>query len=843
MFKHYLQTALRNLWRFKFTTAANVLCLAFGLSCFLLAYGVFAFFASSDSGFKNADRIYVLSPSVIGGPSKGRMPVSPWLIGDYVRNDFPEVEAVVRTTPFGGTAVQARAGANEPVSFKPIVAEDSFLDLFDIGMVSGKRPAVDQPDGILVGRDAAQRLFGTVDVVGKTLLLNDKVAVAITGVLDNLPMPSHLMFSTSQNAKGKNTASLEGLISWRIFDQLRLADDPQYVSKRERESLANVQYTTYLMLRKGSELSSQTINARLADITKRHTAGITTRINGQVLEFKFEVNPVTSELSNVAGLLGDSMGIPIVLLFFLCGLIVLAIALVNYINLATAQAVIRGRETGMQRLLGASRQQIVLQVFVEALLVCGVSLLLALPVFAVVKLIVTAKVPFQLEAAWLSGWQFALFLFAVLLLVSMLSAAYPALVLARFSPLHALRAVTHSAGGLLARVLVGVQFMAAGLMVVMLLVMTAQHRELKRATLANLDDPVVVLDSRDDIEPMFETLRNELLLHPQIKAVAFPSDGLWGNTRTIRPRTLEVFADVQKKSPKIPISLHEISPDYFRVMNVKRLAGRYFSYDNPEDRPAETDPLKRRAVGSSVVINAVVDEAFAKSAGAQSSSELIDRVFYGPGANGVDQFRVVGVVVGHITEVTDAVAQTVFVIGRSPRTALVRIAKTDVAGGLVAIDKVTKQVMPGRQITRHFADEQFEQEFSRFNGMMYVLSVLAVLAFSISVMGITGMVMHSLARRTHEIGIRKVLGASSACVLGLLLRDFAKPIVIANVLAWPVAFVACRLYLSLFSGRIGLTPWPFILSLAITVAIAWLSIAVQTLRAARLKPAEVLRYE
>ena len=296
----------------------------------------------------------------------------------------------------------------------------------------------------------------------------------------------------------------------------------------------------------------------------------------------------------------------------------------------------------------------------------------------------------------------------------------------------------------------------------------------------------------------------------------------------------------------MPIGNNVVGHDFFATLDMKLAAGRVFDKEHSDDLlpGAGDDPGRSRAY------NVVVDRAAADMLGWADPQKAIGQTVYLPwltnSARPPDRVRIIGVVENKPLGLVGpgGVRSNIYRLGLVEATfPVIRISGTDIPGALRAIDETWRKLVPNVQLKRRFGDELFEQSYRFFDAINKVFAGLAMFAFVISIMGLFGMAVHVTSSRTHEIGIRKALGASVEQVVSLLLWDFSKPVAIANLIAWPLGFLAMQVYLSLFFQRISLTPVPFLLSLVVTVLIAWVSVGVQTLRAARRKPAAVLRYE
>jgi len=287
-----------------------------------------------------------------------------------------------------------------------------------------------------------------------------------------------------------------------------------------------------------------------------------------------------------------------------------------------------------------------------------------------------------------------------------------------------------------------------------------------------------------------------------------------------------------------------IGTDFFNVFEMPLIAGRPLQIERAEDVMLPYDEQRPDRV-----INVVVDDIFVAEFGFASAEAAIGEMLYWP--HGPDEnldflqpVRIVGVVASRPLQFS-AIGATasMFALREDLEYQIVRLDGTDVPGAIAAIDDLWSRLSPSMPRSHRFLDEVYEENYSLFGRMNQIFIVLALMAFFISIVGLLGMAIHTANRRRHEIGVRKTLGASTQQVVRMLLTDFSKPVIIANLVTWPLGFIVASAYLSIFLCRIPLTPIPFVLSLVITALIAWITVAGQALRASRVRPVEVLGCE
>jgi putative ABC transport system permease protein len=282
-----------------------------------------------------------------------------------------------------------------------------------------------------------------------------------------------------------------------------------------------------------------------------------------------------------------------------------------------------------------------------------------------------------------------------------------------------------------------------------------------------------------------------------------------------------------------PAFSDSVDDGFFAAMNIRLLAGRVF------------DPARDAPDGGTHPIPIVIDSAFAAQLGYRMPQAAVDQILYMPtDPDHTVPVTVIGVVEGKPLHFAGmGTSASLYFQTAQPQEILIRLSRNDVSGGLAAVRALWERMAPGQDFRYAFEDQLFQEGYATFGSVGQAFAGIALFAFAISIIGLIGMAAHAASRRRHEIGVRKTLGAGTGRILAMLLKDFSKPVLIANLVAWPLAYVAAGAYLNLFLHRIALTPLPFALSLVISLIAAWASIGFQSWRAARVKPAQVLRYE
>ena len=853
MIRHYLTIAFRSFWRHKIATLIKVLALSLGLSCFLGAYMVADYFQHTDTLWKNSDRIVTFREQITLTSSNAKIPALPLSappLAKYLKADFPQLEATGRHTSVAGSReVPIQAGDHK--SFRIIKSSDAgFFRIFDFKLLKGDpQTALASPKSAIITTKAAQGIFGTTDVMGRTVRIEDLVDVTITGVMDEIPPPSHLGRTYAGN-------HFDLLVSMDVYDDL--AYPPSIGTDKNRQSESenwtNINFITYALLPADGSFTMADLNRQLPAFVERH-------VPKGPFQVRLEAIPVT-DLSAVwidSYYLGDSFGVSITTILYLFGALVLGVACLNFANLATAEASRRAKEVGMRKVMGARRHQLALQNLIEVGLLAAVALVLALGIMAVVAQSLNTPVDIGMRLPSVSRLDFWATIIGVLVATSLVAGGYPALVLSRIRPILALRVGRVRGGSRIIRaILTCAQFAAASVLLIGVVVVYSENNILQRTGLGLTEDPLVVLPTRlADAKINPDTFRTSIL----------GTKGVTGYTSTQSlPFDRTISANQYANSPsatarQVTTSVRLVSVDFFKVTGTKLLAGRDFSKERGDDftldervgqNPDLSQPDRlQSAINAGPPIRVVIDRVAAETFGwspTQAVGKLIYQTITAQTPSGNRDFTVpteiIGVVDHAPLELTSSTSLAfVYRVASYAGYSIIKISRNDIPGELARIRNVWEQMAPAVAFRSRFLDEQFEIQFRLFGVLNSVFLGIAIFAIIIASLGLIGMATLIVGRRVQEIGVRKTLGATTWQVLRMLLWDFSKPVVIANVIAWPLAFVIAQIYLSLFITRIPLTPLPFAISFVVTIAIAWGAVANQAIRAARLNPAIVLKYE
>ncbi|PSJ36719.1 ABC transporter permease [Allosphingosinicella deserti] len=820
--------ALRALTRNRAHTLINILGLALGLTACLLILLYLRYERSYDSWLPDSDRIYQVQATWHEpGQPITHAQTSPFPVRDTLAGGFPQIESL--SVMRNGQTVTTRDG--EAIFIDSAIVDPAFFDIFRLPFVHGSAAgALSDTNAIALTEKEAIRHFGTSDVMGRTMSLGagpGKRDYRIGGVLRDLPKNSSLRFGILFRYDPAEAAGLPAsAIGW-----------------------GNMSQQHYLKLRPGAD--AHAINAALPAWEKRVVAPqmIGGRAASQADIMDLALVPITGVHLGVAqhGALTPGGDPRALATFVVVALLTLAMAVMNFVNLSTARATQRAREVALRKVLGASRPRIVVQLIGESLMLAALATLLALAAVELLTPWLGGRIGADLEVTYpgIGG----LLLPAILLFVAsgLLGGLYPALYLSRFRPAQVLRANKSAAetpgNGRLRTILVVVQFAIAIGLIVCTCVIYSQTRHVATVDPGYRRDGLIQIESAwrfagDSSE--YEAARRELLAIPGVVAAGRTNLGLAATNKNILAvRTSGAAQDSA-------IGYYAVDAEYLRTIDVPLLAGRQLGDRYARDRVvrAEADGavLQQGAGGFNVVLNRNAVTLLGLGAPQAAIGKTIK-----VGLDGEDMAdaTIVGVVEDtRIRTARDALEPIIY--GYDPdRTSLVlvRYGGADPAAVMAGINRVWRRFEPEIPFQGHFVEALVAEIYAADRARGALFAAFAAIAVLIACLGLFGLAAFTAERRTKEIGIRKVLGARIRDIVRLLTWQFSKPVVLANLVAWPAAWWAMRDWLNDFDVRVALTPGPFVLAGALALAIAVGTVAGHAIRVARLNPILALRYE
>ena len=829
MVKHYAASVLRAWRHAPWATVVNVLTLALGLVSFVVAYAVANYLGAADGQFANADRTLVVTSrqrTREGSFDTGVLPRSNEWFAQYLKTDFPQLPAVARVLLPKKNATEdiaAHAG-DRSARFRGFVADAAFLEIFDLPFVAGDaRAALRAPGSVVLTKAAAETLYGSANPLGRAITIDNALEGTVTGVIEAIPEPSHM--GASSFAPLRFDMLLASDFRDRMFYQ-QFGRDPAQRS----EDWSSTTDTTYVLLPADGSLTRADLQRQLPEFAARHVP----QEERREVQLDFDLIPVRDLLPMaVSGaLFPRKSGLSVTVIALVLGTLVLGVACANFVNLATARAAVRAREIGVRKTLGAAARQIAIQYLVEVCALTLVALALSLVLVGAATPALDAALDMRLDATLVHStpWLALLLLVAG---VTVVAGAYPALLLSRVTPMAAIR-VGHSRAGprFVATWLVGAQFAVVSFLFIAIAVVYAQNRELLRTGLALSADPLLVIENDARVTGVTQqTLRGELARVPAVVSSTLMVTPPWTNPCCVLP----FRAEPANGAPLSTALMYMVGNDFLRTLDIRLAAGRDFDARRAQDVATVGGP----PTGTQSV---VISRALAAELGA-TPEEMVGRTIYSPAGN---PFEVIGVTENSVLSISAGGGPRPRVYLFNPSELdfhVVRLSARDVSGSIAAIDALWKRLSPNVAIKRRFAEDYFNDSYASFERINDAFSAFAASAVAIATIGLAAIAMAVTNRRRSEIGVRKVLGGNARQMAFVLLAAFGRPVLAANLIAWPLAYVAARAYLGVFLQPIALTALPFVASLALTLLVACLAVARQTWNAARLKPASVLRHE
>jgi putative ABC transport system permease protein len=823
MLRHHLRMALRAITSRPGFAAINIGGLALGLAGCLMVLSYIRYERGWDAWLPEHERVFQVQTTWREpGQPMSRSQYSPYPVRATLAAGFPEIEAltVYRTGP----APVQRDG--EPIFLKSASVDPSFFRIFRLRFLHGS-PASALADTRTIVLTATQALaqFGTVDVVGRTLSVgagDGRQDYRIGGVLADLPKNSSLRFDMLFRHDAAQTAGwVADAFSWGGMLQAH------FVMLRQPEDAAR-------------------INAALPAWERRAVAPVT--VGGRLLALErmmdLKLTPIVDVHLGEAqdGTLAPGGDPRTLTTFALVAALTLVMALINFVNLSAARGLTRAREMALRKLLGAGRRGLIAQMLVESLVTVAIAMLLALSLVEVATPWVANATGAALAANYLGPSGMLLPAAGLFVLTVLAGGIYPALYVSRFQPATILRAnhgAVETPGGQRVRLaLVLLQFAAAIGFVACTWVIQRQTNFLATLDPGFRREGLIQLDAAwrfagDDAE--FRAASAELMRTPGVVAIGRTNLALAGSNRSQMPAR-------GPRGDDVSMGIYAADPGFFTAMQMRLLAGRLHTDARGEDRIVRSDggaEAKNRAV------NVVLNSAAAQRLGLGSPEAAVGRSF----GLSVDKDLIPATVIGVIGDTRlrgarDPLEPIAFLYDPA-RTSqvLIRYAGADPATVMAGVKRVWRRFEPEIPFQARFSEDILAETYAAERARGALFAGFSLLAIGIATLGLYGLAAFVTQRRTKEIGIRKVLGARVHHIVRLLVWQFSKPVVAANLLAWPIAWWAMRDWLNGFDARIALTPTPFALAGLLALAIAVFTVAGHAFRVARLNPIHALRYE
>lgn len=794
MFRNHFTIAWRNLIRGKVYSIINILGLSVGIACCLIILLYVGKELSYDRFHKKADRIHRISLSINNGG--GTVAWAPVPLGHTLEAAIPEVEAVAQlSSPDAETIVEHKDLKIYEPGF--IYATPSLFEMFDFPVLVGDAvQSLKEPYNILLSESMVSKYFPHDDPVGKTLLINNEHTYNVTGIFKNIPDNSHICFDF--------VASMES----------------RYSSGDERENWLRGGAYTYVLLEEHT--NPEVFKAKLDELRDDYMAGPFNFEKGK--EPSIALTPVSlidiHLYTNFSTELIPQGDVTYVYIFSAIAFLLLLIGCINYINLATAQAVKRAKEVGIRKANGAHRRQLIWQYLIESFLFVSISLILALTIANLFLPAVNNIMQRTMVISWTDP--FLLLIFGGLwLMVGLGAGVYPALYLSGFNTARVLKSLEQvQSKGMLRKVLITFQLAVSISLIACTLVIQSQMELVRESKPGFNQAQVIMIPTRNEVGENYVELREKLLSYSEVVSITTSS------FEPGEPGMITFFSadDIEGVTGEEAITMDGIFAgfDFEETFELQIIQGRPFAETFITD------------LEQAVVVNEAAVRAF-------GWKEAVGKTFN----RGETSKRVVGVIENfHYKSLKEKIVPLIIMpTNKASRFIAIRLAAGDIPSALQQIAAVWNEVIPQLPFTYSFLDESFDALYRTESRLNTLVTVFSLLAIFIACLGLLGLSAFMAEHRTKEIGIRKVLGATVKNIVMLLTKDFVKWLVLGLIVAIPCAHYAMGQWLQTFEYKVEVGAGIYLVAAAITFILVLLATSWQSIRVALINPVNSLRNE
>lgn len=810
MLKNYFNVAIRNLLKHKFYSLLNVIGLSIGLACFMLISLFVKDELSYDTHFEGAERIYRVDfAATLNGSDHISAEVgAPTALA--LKADYPEVEDAVRFRATGNWFVK-RKGQTETFKEEHVLMADSnFFKFFSLDLIYGDIETVlNRPNTLVIDLTTSKKLFGDINPVGEVLVLDNQTDYEVTGVYQDIPKNTHFHHNM--------------MLSMSTFDW---ANNQNWLSTN---------FNTYVKLKEGTP--GEVLEAKFPGMVQTYCAPLIEQfLNMNMEEFRNSGNAVGFSLfpmtdihlnSNKEGDLEANGDIKYVFIFSAVGLFILILACINFMNLATARSANRAKEVGVRKAMGARKKQLINQFVSEALLISILAFLIAFLISFLAIPSFNTLASKELSFLSLLDGSFVLFMLGVMILVGLLAGSYPAFYMSMFKPVEVLKGTVRQGikSGPIRSALVIFQFAISIIMIIGTAIVFDQLSYIQNKKLGYEKDQILMVNDAWILRDQVNAYKDEASRNANVVSSTIASFTPMGNTNN----SDLYFKNASAASDEsLVISIAVVDHDFANTMGIEIKEGRYFSEDFASDSTA-------------VLIN----ETAARNFG---YDEPVGSMIYNYGGSNdnpvVDGYKIIGVVSDfHFKSLRSNIEPLVMHLGQNAGFGLFKIQMENADETIDYLEATWDKFAPGQPFEYQFMNQQFNAMYESENKVGKIFTVFAVLTIFIACLGLFGLAAFTAEQKTKEIGIRKTLGASIPSIVNLLSKNFLKLIVVALVIAIPIASFAMSYWLEAFAYRTNLKPSTYIISGLIAIAIAWVTISFQSWKAARINPAQSLKDE
>ena len=791
MLKNYFKIAYRNLKHSKVYTLINVLGLALSIACVILIFSMVKYHLSFDTYHSKKDRIYRITTEFHREGDIGYMVGVPQPMGEAFRNDYTFAEKVASVASLPDRIVSIPSAEDKKFEEDIAFAEPAFFDILDFPLVRGNPHfALGERNMAIITERIAKKYFGEEDPMGKTIRIDHKLDVIITGILRDLPA---------------NTDRRQEI--YVPFSNLK--DHTPWMVEEGWPSITNMMQC-FVLLKPG--VSPLTVDKALAALPEKYYNERDAKV------YQFKLQPLSDIHFNPD--LGGYIAKQNLWALSLIGLFLMVTACVNFINLATAQALGRSKEIGVRKVLGSVRRQIFWQFMAETALIVILAMGFAIVLTYLALPYLNQLFDLQLSIHLFRDVYLLGFLSLLLLVVIFFSGTYPGVVMAGFQPVMALKGKltqSHIGGFSLRRGLVITQFAISQLLIIGIIVIAHQMRYAQQ-NLGFEKEAIVMLPVPDNGKSKINTLDTQLSQIAGVEKVSFCNEA---PVRSQNYFYTGIRFDTRPEDENFPVSFKAGDNQYVSTFGLQILEGR-------------------NLLPSDTIREFLLNETAVKKLGITSYQDVI-----GKNADIHGMGTIVGVVKDFHNQSFRQAIDPLCITTASDRYAscVIKINPANLTPTLRIVEKIWKATFPAHVYTYDFLDEQIARFYKMDNILFHLIQLFAGITIIIACLGLYGLVSFMAAQKTKEVGVRKVLGASVQRILWLFGKEFTRLLIIAFVIAAPLAWWVMRNWLENFTYRIEIGAWVFVLAIAATFLVAMITVGYQSLKAALANPVDSLRDE
>jgi len=786
MFKNYLKIALRNIRKHKGYSFINIAGLAIGVAACLMLFLWVQDELSYDRYHEKADQIYrVISQSEAEGQTR-RFARTSAPVGPALVNDFPEIEKSVRFARNGFVVSYQNKRFMEQVYF----TDPEIFDVFTFPLTKGNpKNAFKEPYSIVISEEMSRKYFSDENPLGKIITLGEQHDYRITGVFKDIPQNSHFRF---------HFLGLFSDYASRHFDQWGISN-----------------YWTYILV--SENFSPDEFEEKLPLFVEKY--------RGREARYVYKITYPLQALtrihlhSNLRGEIGSNRSMGTIYIFSAIAVFILLIACLNYINLSTARYATRAKEVGLRKVVGATRPQLIKQFLGETFLFSFIALPLSVMLAELFLPLFNSLSGKKLAVHYFDNMFLLPGLAFIILFVGFASGIFPAFLISALKPVNSLRGMlkASSKGSGLRKTLIVSQFAVSILFLVSTFTVLSQLNYMRNRNLGLDKEHVVTLPIYDkDVLGKLDTVKNEFLQNSSVSSVSvsnfFPGNATWYQNYRYEGMN-------ESENPMIRWLV--VDHDFIETFGIELIAGRNFSKRFPSD------------VDHAYILN----ESAVKEIGWESPvGKELEIMNKGPVIGVVKDF--------HFRPLHQKIEPAaLYIYPKLFQYISVRISPTDVSRSIDFLKAKWQALVPGQTFQYSFLDEDFDNLYKAEMRLGKIFTVVTFLAIFIACLGLFGLAAFEALQRNKEMGIRKVLGASAAGIVVLLSKEFTKWVLLANIIAWPVAYYAMNRWLQNFAYRINIGPLIFLQSAVLAFIVALLTVSYQAMKVSLANPVDTLRYE